>query len=86
MRITAPDAWLDEVDVTKLWQWFLLHGFRPLPSHPNVLGHEDVNVLLAPELRRWVDWRHRLLDAIEIAAGMESITAAEWFLRERGKA
>jgi hypothetical protein len=34
-------------------------------------------------LREFADWKSRLLEAIEVAATLDGITAAEWFELER---
>jgi hypothetical protein len=83
MKITAPDKWLDDVDVVALRQWFLARGWRPGWGSCWLNGPNDQQVILPENLREFGDWKHRLLEAIEQAATLEGITAAEWFERQR---
>lgn len=82
MKITAPDSWLDDVDIPKLWQWFLDRGWTV--GRGNWLCGPDYKpVILSTTLRDYRDWRLRLLEAIDEAARVDGITAAEWFVREQ---
>lgn len=81
MKISAPDSWLDEVDVPKLRQWFIDQGFHT--SLGRYLDRGNESVLLPFDLKGFRDWKTRLLEAIEFAAELEKITAAEWFERNR---
>jgi len=83
MKITAPESWLDDVDVEALREWFVGRGFK---EQGRWLVGACTQILLPPNEKRftdWKDWKARLLDAIEEAARLEGITAAEWFERKR---
>ena len=84
MKITAPDRWLDDVDAAALRQWFLARGWRP-DGGSFLDGPNEQQVILPENLRQFRDWKLRLLGAIEQAAALDGITAAEWFERERKK-
>ena len=82
MKITAPTRWLDDVDIAALRQSFLDRGF--VARNLQWLDSDDDDnqqVLLPENLRSYCDWRSRLLEAIEQAAMLDGITAAEWFER-----
>ena len=81
MRITAPDSWLDDVDVAALRQWFIGRGF--VADGRWLRNGCEYQVLLPPNLKEFRDWKSRLLEAIEEAATLDGITAAEWFERQR---
>ena len=84
MKITAPDKWLDDVDVEALRLWFLNRGFVETGKWlDGRIGDEGSQILLPSNLKEFRDWKLRLLEAIEQAATMEGITAAEWFERQR---
>ena len=84
MKITAPTQWLDEVDVEALRTWFINErGFRENGRWLMSPNDESVSVLLPSNLKRFTDWKPRLLEAIEQAAEIQLITAAEWFERQR---
>jgi hypothetical protein len=82
MKITAPRRWLDDVDVVALRQWFLARGWRPVGGS-FLDGPDGQQVILPENLREFGDWKLRLLEAIEQAAELDGITAAEWFERQR---
>jgi len=82
MKITAPDRWLDDVDVAALREWFLDRGWSKHWEH-FLYGPDGQTVILPNYLREFADWKSRLLEAIEVAATLDGITAAEWFELER---
>jgi len=82
MKITAPERWLDDVDVEALRQWFIGRGFEAQGRWLVMVG-TCTQILLPQNLKEFRDWKLRLLEAIEEAATLEGITAAEWFERQR---
>jgi hypothetical protein len=82
MKITAPDSWLDDVDIAALRQWLIGRGWTE-GTGDFFNGPDDQHVILPVTLREYNDWKSRLLEAIEEAARLAGITAAEWFERER---
>jgi hypothetical protein len=81
MKITAPDEWLDDVDVGELRAWFLSSGWSL--SGRFLYGPNGQEVILPEHLRVFADWKHRLLEAIEQSAKLQGITAVEWFANQR---
>jgi len=82
MKITTPDSWLDDVDVEALRQWFIGRGLE-VQGRWLVMVGTCTQILLPANVKEFRDWKSRLLEAIEEAATLEGITAAEWFERER---
>ena len=83
MKITAPDRWLDDVDIPALRKRLLARGWNVCGSWMNDPADAMNQVFLPPgDMRRWGDWRSRLLETIEEESRLDGITAAEWFARE----
>lgn len=62
MKITAPDKWLDDVDLAALRQWFIGRGFvarnlQWLDEYSDGEKGDGMQVLLPSNLRAYRDWR-----------------------------
>lgn len=77
MRISAPNAWLDEIDLECVASELQSLGFTPLAQVRHWWCCEDRQCCLSP--REYGDWRARLLETVEAIADERGITAAEWF-------
>lgn len=85
MRMTAPDRWLNGVNVLLLRRRLLDDGWLEDTPSAGWLTHptdDCLMVALPQNIREFRDWQRRLLEAVEIVARMDGITAAEWFLRQ----
>lgn len=75
MHITAPASWLDDVDIQSLRKSFLDRGWTE-GKGGWLSGPDCSQVILPVTLREYRDWRNRLLEAIEVAALLDGISAA----------
>jgi len=82
MKITAPERWLESVDVEALRQWFIGRGFE-VQGRWLVMVGTCTQILLPQNLKEFRDWKLRLIEAVEKAATLEGITSAEWFEQQR---
>jgi len=81
MKISAPDEWLDRVDLDDIRRELESLGFQYMDAFCPYyeLRCEGVPLRCFANGREWTDWRPRLLETIEVICVLRGSTAAEWF-------